>query len=118
MSALKAVLTTGSVSVVALLATGALAGGMDYESEGSLKDVEPAPPGIIYSAVIDAAAGFEMADGENLDGDSELDDDNYPLIEGDARVNVPISSDISVQFDLGGLSTFTDREEGDDQLQT
>jgi len=116
MSALKTVLATGSVSVVALLATGALAGGMDYEGEGSLKDVAPAPPGIIYSAVIDAAGGFEVADGEDVDGD--LDDDNYPLIEGDARVNVPISHDISVQVDLGGFSTFTDREEGDDQLQT
>jgi len=116
MPALKTVLATGSVSVVALLTTGALAGGMDYETKGSLKDVEPAPPGIIYSAVIDAAGGFEVADGENVG--SALDDENYPLIEGDARVNVPISHDFSVQIDLGGLSTFTDRDDGDDQLQT
>jgi hypothetical protein len=117
MTALKTVLATGAVFVAALMTTGALAGGMDYETEGSLKDVEPAPPGIIYSAVIDAAAGAEWASGEN-DDSFELEDENYAFTEGDARVSVPLRDDISVQFDVGGLSTFTDRENGENQLQT
>ena len=75
----------------------------------------------VYSSVISSSIGGESADfsaGEGRDFGFQLDDEGYAFIQGDAHVNIPVGVKYSLQFDLGGLATFTDRNEGEDNLQT
>ena len=61
------------------------------------------------------AVGVTSADAHDS---NDLDDETYPLIEGAARVNIPTSSEWALQLDIDGLATFTDRSDGEDNLQT
>jgi hypothetical protein len=103
-------ISLGSASLA--LALGATTAAADGTRGGSIKDAPAA--GVLYSATIEASAGWTKTSGN----DNDLDDKSYPLIMGAARLTLPLLLDWSAQLDLEGLSTFTSRNNGEDNLQT
>lgn len=102
------------------LSSVAVADGYEYEPVG--KGFAP-PPGLIYSGVVEGAAGWAWACNDRPSADlpcrADLDDEEFPLITGSGRVSVPLSLNMSIQFDIDGLATFTQRSEnggGEDNL--
>ncbi len=72
----------------------------------------------VYSAIVEVGVGFLGTSTE--DGASnEIEDDSFPVIEGAARANMPLASNVSIQFDLDGMLGLNERDEddGDDYLQ-
>ncbi len=73
--------------------------------------------GTIFAVQGEIAGGISTNDVKNLE-DEEHDDESYPIIEGAVRINVPAPDNFAFQFDIDGLATFTDRDEGEENLQT
>jgi len=71
--------------------------------------------GTIHAVQGEISAGVSSIEETGI---SELDDDTYPIIEGAARWNIPVPNNFAFQLDMDGLATFTDREHGEDDLQT
>jgi len=71
--------------------------------------------GSVFAVQGEIAGGFSSVD---VDNSSDFDDDTYPVLMGGARVNIPAQNNFAFQLDVGGLATFTDREDGEDNLQT
>lgn len=70
--------------------------------------------GLLYAGTVEVGAAWNWADCEN-DGDdcSDLDDDSFPEVFGSGRVSLPVSDDVTLQTDIDGWATFTDRGPGD-----
>ena len=75
---------------------------------------------LLYSGAVELGFGGTWADCEEPDGgdcgSSDLDDENYPFIEGSGRANVPLADNFSLQIDAEGWATFTSRSDGEDNL--
>jgi hypothetical protein len=99
------------LGVTALALFGASAAMADGLPSRSVKD-EPVQ-GVAYSATIEAAGAWSK-----VSSNGELDDPRYPSIMGSARLTLPLRQDWSAQIDIEGLSTFTSRTNGEDNLQT
>ena len=79
--------------------------------------------GLLYAGTVELGAGYTFADCDESGGDDPscdfvVDDDSYPHIVGSGRASVPVANNVSLQFDADGWATFTDRDDGEDNLQT
>ncbi|MFP3942516.1 MAG: hypothetical protein ACLFWF_01390 [Alphaproteobacteria bacterium] len=77
----------------------------------------PAPSHNDFVLVLELGAGWLFTDVGAGTG-PDPDDNNFPLIEGAGRANVPLSDDWALQFDAEGLAAFPSRDDGEDNLQT
>lgn len=69
-----------------------------------------------YAGTVELGAGWAFID--DVNGNTALDDDSFPLVEGVARGNIPLSDNWAVQLDVGGFGTFGQRSGGEDYLQS
>ncbi len=72
--------------------------------------------GTVFAVQGEISGGVSITDSENTG--TGHDDGTYPILEGAARVNIPAPDNFAFQFDIDGLATFTDRDHGEDNLQT
>ena len=78
---------------------------------------EPPPDALDYALIFELAGQWTWTNANSAVG-SDLDDDDYPSLEGSARGSIPFKDVFSLQIDIDGMSTFTSRNNGEDNVQT
>ena len=90
-----------------------------HHAKASPDELAKASPNeLVYSAIVEVGAGYLWTSTEDGASD-DIDDEDFPVIEGAARANIPLASNFSIQLDLDGMLGIQERGRpgGEDYLQ-